>query len=132
MDDDFGLWDVFVSVFWFMLLFAWIALVIRILADIFRDDELGGGSKALWTIFVVLVPWLGVLVYLIARGGSMNERAMKDAQAADAQMRAYVQDAAGTGGGSNVSSELRDLAALRDAGTITPADYEAAKAKVLS
>jgi hypothetical protein len=132
MDDDFGLWDVFVSVFWFMLLFAWIALVIRILADIFRDDELGGGAKALWTIFVVLVPWLGVLVYLIARGGSMNERAMKDAQAADAQMRAYVQDAAGTTGGSNVSSELKELAALRDSGELSPADYEAAKAKVLS
>jgi hypothetical protein len=132
MYDDFGLWDVFVSVFWFMILFAWIALVIRILADIFRDDELGGGSKALWTIFVVLVPWLGVLVYLIARGGSMNERAMKDAQAADAQMRAYVQDAAGTTVGSNVSSELKELAALRDSGELSPADYEAAKAKVLS
>jgi hypothetical protein len=130
--DDFGLWDVFVSVFWFMLLFAWISLVFRIIADIFRDHELGGGAKALWTIFVILVPWLGVLVYLIARGGSMNERAMKEAQAQDAQMRAYVQDAAGTGGGSNVSSELKELAALRDSGALSPADYEAAKAKVLS
>jgi Short C-terminal domain/Phospholipase_D-nuclease N-terminal len=132
MDDDYGLWDVFVSVFWFMLLVAWISLVFRIIADIFRDHELGGGGKALWTIFVILVPWLGVLVYLIARGGSMNERAIKDAQAQDAQMRAYVQDAAGTGGGGNVSSELKELAALRDSGALSPADYEAAKAKVLS
>ena len=132
MDDNYGLWDVFVSVFWFMLLVAWISLVFRIIADIFRDHELGGGTKALWTIFVILVPWLGVLVYLIARGGSMNERAMKEAQAQDAQMRAYVQDAAGTGGGSNVSSELKELAALRDSGALSPADYEAAKAKVLS
>jgi hypothetical protein len=129
--DDFSLWDVFVSTFWFMLLVAWIMLLFRIIADIFRDEELSGGMKAFWTLFIILLPWLGVLVYLIARGGSMNERAIKDAQAADARMRAYVQDAAGTGG-SSVSAELRDLAALRDAGTITPAEYEAAKAKVLA
>jgi len=129
--DDFGLWDVMVSVFWFMLLFAWFALLFRIIGDVFRDDELSGWGKAGWCIFLILLPWLGVLVYLIARGGSMNERAIKDAQAADARMRAYVQDAAGTGG-SSVSSELRDLAALRDAGTISPAEYEAAKAKVLA
>ena len=129
--DDFGLWDVMISVFWFMLLFAWFMLLFRIIGDVFRDDELSGWGKAGWCIFLILLPWLGVLVYLIARGGSMNERAIKDAQAADARMRAYVQDAAGTGG-SSVSSELRDLAALRDAGTISPAEYEAAKAKVLA
>jgi len=129
--DDFSLWDVLVSTFWFMLLFAWIMLLFRIIGDIFRDDELGGGGKALWTLFIIFLPWLGVLVYLIARGGSMNERAIKDAQEADARMRAYVQDAAGTSG-SNVSSELRELAGLRDAGTITPQEYEQAKAKVLA
>jgi hypothetical protein len=130
--DDFGLWDVFVSIFWFMILFAWIFLLFRIITDIFRDDQLGGWGKALWTIFIVLLPWLGTLIYLIARGGSMQERAMKDAQEADARMRAYVQEAAGSGGGSSVSSELRELGALRDAGTITPEEYEAAKAKVLA
>jgi hypothetical protein len=129
--DDFGLWDVMISVFWFMLLFAWFALLFRIIGDVFRDDELSGWGKAGWCIFLILLPWLGVLVYLIARGGSMNERAIKDAQAADARMRAYVQDAAGSGG-TSVSSELRDLAALRDAGTISPAEYDAAKAKVLA
>ena len=130
--DDFGLWDVFVSIFWFMILFAWIFLLFRIITDIFRDDQLGGWGKALWTILIVLLPWLGTLIYLIARGGSMQERAMKDAQEADARMRAYVQEAAGSGGGSSVSSELRELGALRDAGTITPEEYEAAKAKVLA
>jgi len=129
--DDFGLWDVMISVFWFMLLFAWFMLLFRIIGDVFRDDNLSGWGKAGWCIFLILFPWLGVLVYLIARGGSMNERAIQDAQAADARMRAYVQDAAGTGG-SSVSSELRDLAALRDAGTISPAEYDAAKAKVLA
>ena len=59
--DDFGLWDVFVSMFWFMLLFAWIWLLISILTDIFRDRELGGGGKALWTIFLIFLPWLGAL-----------------------------------------------------------------------
>jgi hypothetical protein len=131
MNDDFGLWDVFISVFWFMLLFAWIMLLFRIMADVFRDDSLSGWGKAGWIILIIFFPWLGVLIYLIARGGSMNERAIKDAQAADARMRAYVQDAAGTSSG-NVASELKDLAALRDAGTITPAEYEQAKSKVLA
>jgi hypothetical protein len=130
--DDFSLWDVFVSTFWFMLLVAWIMLLFRIIGDIFRDDELSGGMKAFWTLFIILLPWLGVLVYLIARGGSMAERSIKEAQEMDARQRAYIQSAAGTGGGGNVSSELRDLAALRDAGTITPEEYEQAKAKVLS
>ena len=130
--DDFGLWDVFISMFWFMLLVAWISLLFRIIADIFRDDSLGGGGKAMWTILIVLLPWLGVLIYLIARGGSMNQRAIADHQAAEARMRAYVQEAAGTGGGSNVAAELRDLAGLRDSGVLTPEEYEQAKSKVLS
>jgi hypothetical protein len=130
--DDFGLWDVFISIFWFMLLFAWISLLFRIMADVFRDDTLSGAGKAGWTILIIFFPWLGVLIYLIARGGSMNERAMQDAQAADARMRAYVQEAAGTGGGSGVASELRELAGLRDSGVLTPAEYETAKAKVLA
>src|SRR3954454_3701310 len=109
--DDFGLWDVFVSTFWFMLLVAWIMLLFRVIGDIFRDDELSGGMKAFWTLFIILLPWLGVLVYLIARGGSMAERSIKEAQDADARTRAYIQKAAGSrgGGAGNVSSELRDL-----------------------
>ena len=130
--DDFSLWDVLVSILWFMILIAWISLLFRVIGDIFRDDELSGAMKALWTLFIVLFPWLGILVYLIARGGSMHERAIKDAQAADARMRAYVQDAAGTGGGSTISSELRELASMRDGGTISPEEYERAKAKVLA
>jgi hypothetical protein len=130
--DDFGLWDVFVSLFWFMLLVAWISLLFRIIGDIFRDDDLSGAMKALWTLLILVLPWLGVLIYLIARGGSMHERAIQDAQAADERMRAYVRDVAGSGGGGGgVPAELAELAALRDAGTISPDDYEKAKAKVL-
>jgi Short C-terminal domain/Phospholipase_D-nuclease N-terminal len=128
MDDNFGLWEVLVSTFWFMLLFAWIWLLIAILSDIFRDPELSGGSKALWTLFLIFLPWLGALIYLISRGKSMNERNVRAAKERDEQMRAYVQDAAGT---TSTADELRKLSELRDSGAITPEDYEKAKAKAL-
>ena len=75
-----SLWDVMVSIFWFMLLVAWFWLLISIISDIFRDHELSGVGKGLWCTFVILLPWLGVLVYLIARGRSMSERAAKEAE----------------------------------------------------
>ena len=128
MSDDFGLWEVFVSMFWFMLLFAWIMLLFHIIGDIFRDRELGGGAKALWCIFLIFLPWLGVLVYLIARGSSMTQRSVEAAKQNEESMRAYVRDAAGSAGPAD---ELRKLAELRDSGAITPEDYEQAKAKVL-
>ena len=129
MSDDFSIWDVFVSMFWFMLLFAWIMLLFHIIGDIFRDRELGGGAKAMWCLFLIVVPWLGALVYLIVRGNSMAERSVQAAEANEASMRAYVRDAAGSGGPAD---ELRKLAELRDSGAITPEDYEQAKAKVLA
>jgi hypothetical protein len=127
--DDFSLWDVLVSMFWFMLLFAWIWLMISILSDIFRDRELGGGAKALWTLFLIFLPWLGALVYLIARGDSMNRRSVKAAEEQREQFRAYVQDAAGT---PSTAEELKKLSELRDSGAITPAEYDQAKAKLLA
>jgi hypothetical protein len=127
--DDFGLWDVFLSMFWFMLLFAWIWLIISIFGDIFRDRELGGWAKALWTLFLIFAPWLGAIVYLIVRGNSMNVRSLQAAQERDASMRAYVQQAAGT---TSTADELRQLGELHAAGTITDEDYARAKAKVLA
>lgn len=129
MSDDFGLWEVFLSMFWFMLLFAWIWMIIAIFGDIFRDRELNGWAKALWTFFIIIVPWLGALVYLIVRGRSMNERSAEIAKANDQNMRAYVRDAAGT---PSTADELRKLVQLRDDGVLTPDDYEQAKAKVLA
>ncbi len=129
MQDDFGLWDVIVSMFWFMLLLAWIWLIIAILSDLFRDHKLGGGAKALWVIFIILIPWLGALAYLIARGNSMNERSRQAAIDQQESMRAYVQQTAGT---SSVADELANLANLRDNGTISVEEYEKAKAKVLA
>ena len=129
MSDDFGLWDVFLSMFWFMLLFAWISLIIHIFGDLFRDRSLSGGAKALWAVLLVFLPWVGALIYLIARGKSMNERAQKAAEDNEARVRSYVQETAGT---TSTADELRKLAGLRDEGVITPAEYETAKAKALA
>ena len=127
--EDFGLWDVIVSMFWFMLLMAWIWMIIAILSDIFRDHKLGGGAKAMWTLFIVVIPWFGALIYILVRGNSMNERSRQAAIDQQESMRAYVQQAAGT---ARVSDELANLANLRDNGTISAEEYEKAKAKVLT
>lgn len=129
MSDDFSIWDVFVSMFWFMLLFAWIMLLFHIIADIFRDRELSGFAKAMWCLFLIFIPWVGALVYLIVRGNSMTQRSVEAAKENEANMRAYVRDAAGT---TSAADELAKLAQMRDSGAITPEDYERAKTKVLA
>ena len=122
-------WEVIGEIFWFMLLVAWIWLLIVVISDIFRDRSLSGWAKGLWCLFVILFPWLGVLVYLIARGGSMHERAVQDAKRSDQEFRRYVQNVAQP---SSVADELAKLADLRDRGVISAADFETAKAKLLS
>lgn len=124
-----SLWDILLSIFWFMLLLAWIWLLITILADIFRDHDLSGWAKALWTLFIIVLPWLGALVYLIARGKSMNERARDQVKRQDQAFQQYVQQAAGSP--TSVADEVAKLADLRDRGTISPEEFEHAKAKLL-
>jgi hypothetical protein len=121
-------WEVVGEILWFMLLVAWFWLLIAIVADIFRDRGLSGWAKGLWCLFVILLPWLGVLVYLIARGASMHERSLEHARQSEQELRRYVQDAARPSG---MADALAKLADLRDRGAISDADYEAAKAKVL-
>ena len=120
--------------FWSMLILfiwiAWIFLLIRVFADIFRDHEMGGFAKALWCIFVIVVPFLGVLVYLIANGHGMAERDMKNAQAQQQAMDQYIRSTAGSS--ASAADELSKLAALRDAGTITDAEFTAQKSKLLA
>jgi hypothetical protein len=123
------LWDVIVSIFWFMILFTWIWLLISIFGDIFRDHELSGWGKALWILFLVVVPWLGALVYLIARGRSMNERARAQALRHEQAFGQYVRETAGAG--TSTADELAKLADLRDRGTISAEEFEQAKAKAL-
>jgi type VI protein secretion system component VasK len=128
--NDYPLLNLFWTMLWFFLFVAWIYLLIVVVTDIFRSDDLSGWAKALWVLFVVIVPWLGILVYLIARGDKMSARAASDYQRRDEEMRAYVRDAAGTSGAST-ADELTKLAALRDSGTITADEFEQQKAKLL-
>ena len=123
-------WGVVGSIFWFMILFAWIALLFRIFGDLFGDHEMSGWGKALWTVFLIFFPWLGVLVYLIARGRSMNERAMAQAQRNEQAFSEYVRQTAGAGT-TSTADELAKLAALRDQGSISDEEFQHAKAKLL-
>ena len=127
---EFGTGQVFWSFLWFVMFFIWIWLLIIVFSDIFRSHDLGGFAKALWIIFVIIVPYLGVLVYLIARGHKMQEHAMEAAKAQDQAMRAYVQSAAGTS--DSTADQLAKLADLKAQGAISDAEFEQLKAKALS
>ncbi len=126
----FGTGQVFLSMLYFFLFFIWIWLLITVFADIFRSHDLGGGAKALWTIFVVIMPFLGVFVYLIARGGKMHEHALEAAQAQDAAARAYIQQAAGAG--VSPADQVAQAAKLRDQGVISDEEFAQLKAKALA
>ena len=126
---EFGTGQVFWSMIWFFLFFMWIWLIIVIFSDIFRSHDLSGWSKALWTIFIIFLPFLGIFVYLIARGGKMRDHAVQDAQAQDAAFRAYVQNATTSGGAAD---ELSRLADLRERGVISDEEFQQLKAKALA
>jgi hypothetical protein len=126
---DMNFWEVVGSIFWFMILFAWIGLLFRIFGDLFGDHELSGWGKALWTVFLIFLPWLGALVYLIARGRSMNERALARAQRSEQAFSQYVRETAGAS--TSTADELAKLAELRDRGTISDEEFRHAKAKLL-
>jgi hypothetical protein len=123
------LFDLFWSMLWFFMFFAWIWLLIKVFADIFRLDS-SGWAKAGWTIFVVILPMLGVLVYLIAQGGGMAQRDMQQAAAIAAAQRSYIQEAAGSS--ASAADELSKLAALRESGALTNEEFETQKAKILA
>lgn len=121
--------DVVLWTIWFTLLFAAFWLLIAIVTDIFRDSTLSGWGKAAWTIFIIFLPWLGALVYLIARGRSMNERSMQEARRRESEMRDYVREVAGP---TSTADELTKLAGLKSSGALTDAEYQQAKAALLS
>jgi hypothetical protein len=120
------------AMFWTMLVFflwvAWIVIVFRVVIDIFRSKDLGGVGKGFWVLFVILIPWLGVLVYLIARGKSMAERDHADAVAHEEAVQAYIRQSAGSG---STAEELSKLASLQAQGVITDAEFAQQKAKLL-
>ena len=125
---DFGSGQFFWSLVWFTLFFIWIWLLFIVFADIFRSKDLSGVAKALWVIFVILVPYLGVFVYVIARGHKMQEHAMEAAQKQDQAMRQYVQNVTASGSSAD---EIQKLADLRAQGVISEEEFQAAKAKAL-
>ena len=118
------------AMFWFTVFFLWIWLVIAILVDVFRSDDLGGWAKALWCLFVIVLPYLGVFVYLIARGGTMRERAEADARTRDLEQREYIREAAGTA--SSPAAEVERLANLRAQGAIDEAVFQTLKDTALA
>ena len=121
--------DLFGSMLGFFVLIIWFWLLIVIFSDIFRSKDLSGWAKAIWVIFVIVLPFLGILVYLIARGGKMHERAEESAKQQQQAFDEYVKQAAGSE--SNVD-QLAKLSDLKNQGVITDAEFEAQKAKLLS
>ncbi|HEX3089440.1 MAG TPA: SHOCT domain-containing protein [Ilumatobacteraceae bacterium] len=127
---DYPILGFFWSMLFIFLWVAWIFLLFRIIADIFRNHEMGGFAKALWLIFVVILPFLGVLIYVIVYSGDMAERDLKSMQKQQEQFDAYVRQTASSGASS--ADELTKLAALKNQGVITDAEFAAQKAKLLS
>jgi ABC-type multidrug transport system fused ATPase/permease subunit len=123
--------DFFLTMLYFFLFVIWIWLLITVFIDIFRSHDMGGWAKALWVIFIIILPFLGVFVYLIARGGKMHERAARDAAQQQKAFDEYVRQAAGTSGNST-ADQLSKLADLKSQGVITDAEFEAQKSKILA
>ena len=124
----------FLDVMWTMLVFflwvAWFMLLFHVIGDVFRRRDASGGKKTLWLVFVILVPFLGVFVYLIANSDDMARRSIERSQAAQADMDDYVRSVASSGGG--VAAEIDRAKQLLDSGAITQAEFEAIKAKALA
>lgn len=126
---DYPLLAAFLTFLSITLMVIWIFIAVSVIIDIFRSHDMGGVAKALWFLLVVVAPYLGVFIYLVVRGGSMQERRMKDAAQSQEAFRQYVQETAGTT--TDVAGQLEKLAALRDQGVLTPEEFEAQKAKLL-
>jgi competence protein ComGC len=126
---DYPLLNLFWTIFIFFIFFLWIFIAIQCVIDIFRSHDMGGVAKAIWLIFIFFLPMLGVLIYLLARGGKMQQHQMEAAKAQQEAFNSYVKQAAGT---ENTSAdELAKLADLKSKGVITDAEFEAQKAKIL-
>ena len=123
-------WEVLLWSFWFFIWIAALMVWFRCLVDLFRDHTLSGWGKAGWAILLIFVPWLGALIYLIARGKGMTERQMAEVANLQAQQREYIQSVAGSSGGS--AAEIASAKELLDSGAITQAEFDSLKAKALA
>ncbi len=122
--------DAFLTMLYFFLFVIWIWLLIMVFMDVFRSHDIGGGAKALWVIFIIILPFLGVFVYLIARGGKMQERAAQQAAQQQKAFDSYVRQTAASG--DDTATQLSKLADLKSQGVLTDAEFEAQKAKILA
>jgi hypothetical protein len=123
--------DIFLTTLYFFLFIIWIWLLFMVFIDIFRSHDMGGWAKGLWVILIIVMPYLGVLVYLIARGGKMHERAAQQAALQQKAFNQYVKQTAGTPGETS-ADQLHKLAGLKDQGILTDAEFETEKAKILA
>jgi hypothetical protein len=124
-------WDFLWLVFLSYIFVAYLMILFTIFRDIFRDSELGGFAKFLWIVFLVVLPFLGILIYLVARGHAMTSRQMAAATTAKAQQDAYIRSVAGSGAGLSAADQIASAKALLDSGAITQAEFDALKAKAL-
>ena len=129
VSSSYPLLNIFWTIIEVFLMVVWFWILITVFIDIFRSPDLSGGEKALWFVFVLFIPLIGVLVYLIARGGEMQHRAAQQAQQQDQEARRYIQQAAAEG---TPADQLAKLADLRDRGVITADEFDREKAKVLA
>ena len=131
MEDSVGFfayfWHFFWTVLWIFLLVAWFWVLISVVADIFRSKDLGGFAKAMWLLFVIVIPWLGVLVYVIARGGKMEEHNIAAAKQYEQAQKDYIRNVATV----SPAEEIEKLAALKEKGVITEEEFAAQKQKAL-
>jgi hypothetical protein len=115
----------------FFLFFAWIMCLFYIFGDIFRSKDMGGGAKTFWVLFVILIPWLGILVYLIARGKGMHERQLEQLKDVQKAQNEYIKSVAGSSS-TNAADQIASAKGLLDSGTITQAEFDNLKAKALA
>jgi hypothetical protein len=123
----------FLNILWSMIIFfawvAWLFILFRVIADLFRRHDVSGWGKAAWLVFVIVLPFLGVLIYLIANGDEMGKRDMEQARAARSEMDDYVKSVAGSGG---AAAEIDKAKQLLDSGAINQAEFDAIKAKAIA
>jgi hypothetical protein len=129
----FGTGQVLWDMLWFFMFIIWMWALFLIFGDIFRDSSMSGWAKAVWILFVVFLPWLGIIVYLIARGSGMAKRAAEARQSQETAFRQYVQEAASDSGtGASTADELEKLDQLRARGVISDAEFQAQKSRLLA
>ncbi len=128
MFDDNG--SFLIILFEFFLFFAWFMCLFWVLGDIFRSSDMGGGAKTAWVIFVIIIPWIGILVYVIARGKGMQERQLEQAKAMHAAQAEYIKSMAGTG--ATPTDQIASAKSLLDSGAITQAEFDSLKTKALA